>query len=150
MRRFRLPTIGAFGPSVLFYSLLRIPSFFEPHWYTDEAGYATTAREMLRGKLLYVDIWNNKPPLHLWTVAAIVRIFGSGEVAFHLTTYVFGLLTLHNDRWPRWGSRSGPKQSSNLKSHWFQRDLRIVGSTDRHLSQIFHPGIHAWFIWMTS
>jgi len=94
MRRFRLPTIGAFGPSVLFYTLLRIPSFFEPHWYTDEAGYATTAREMLRGKLLYVDIWNNKPPLHLWTVAAIVRIFGSGEVAFHLTTYVFGLLTL--------------------------------------------------------
>ena len=94
MRRFRYSTIGAFGPSVLLYTLLRIPSFFEPHWYTDEAGYATTAREMLRGKLLYVDIWNNKPPLHLWTVAAIVRIFGSGEVAFHLTTYAFGLLTL--------------------------------------------------------
>ena len=56
------------------------------------------------------------------------------------------LSTRHHDRWPRWGSRSGPQQSSGLKSHWFQRALRIVGSTDRHLSEIFHPGIHAWFI----
>ncbi len=94
IRRFRNSTIGTFGPAALFYTLLRIPSFFEPHWYTDEAGYATTAREMLRGKLLYIDIWNNKPPLHLWTVAAIVRMFGSSEVAFHVATYAFGLLTL--------------------------------------------------------
>jgi len=94
MRRFRDPAISAFGLSALLYTLLRIPSFFEPHWYTDEAGYATTAREMLRGKLLYVDIWNNKPPLHLWTVAAILRLFGSSEGAFHFATYVFGLLTL--------------------------------------------------------
>ena len=33
----------------------RLPSFFEPHWYSDEAGYATVARELLRGKTLYVD-----------------------------------------------------------------------------------------------
>ena len=59
--------------------------------------------------------------------------------------HVSGLLTRHHDRWPRWGSRSGPKQSSGFESHWFQRVLRIVGSTDRHLCQLFHPGIHAWF-----
>jgi hypothetical protein len=33
----------------------------------------------------------------------------------------------HIGRWPRWGSRSGPKQSSDFESHWFQRVLRIVG-----------------------
>jgi hypothetical protein len=56
---------------------------------------------------------------------------------------VFGLSTRHNDRWPRWGSRSGPKQSNDFESHWFQRVLRILGSTDRHLCQLLHLGIHA-------
>src|ERR1039458_1636665 len=30
------------GPLAL-YGLLRIPSFLQPHWYTDQAGYVTTA-----------------------------------------------------------------------------------------------------------
>jgi len=30
-----------------------------------------------------------------------------------------------------------------LREPWFQRVLRIVGSTDRHLVQLFHPGINA-------
>ena len=90
----RVLRTGMFGLAVLGYTVLRLPSFFEPHWYTDEAGYATTAREMLRGKILYADIWNNKPPLHLWTVAAALRLFGSGEAGFHLVSYLFGLLTL--------------------------------------------------------
>lgn len=76
------------------YAVLRVPSFLEPHWYTDEAGYATTAREMLRGKLLYVGIWNNKPPVHLWTVAATLKLFGTSEGAFHGLTFLAGLLTL--------------------------------------------------------
>ena len=52
-------------PGVLAFTLARLPSFFEPHWYSDEAGYATVARELLRGKTLYFDTWNNKPPLQL-------------------------------------------------------------------------------------
>ena len=40
------------GPIALF-ALLRIPSFLEPHWYTDEAGYVTTARSLLQGRVLY-------------------------------------------------------------------------------------------------
>ncbi|MGZ6046226.1 MAG: ArnT family glycosyltransferase [Isosphaeraceae bacterium] len=83
-----------FTLAVLFFTALRLPAFFEPHWYTDEAGYATAAREMLRGKVLYADIWNNKPPLQLWTVAAGVRLFGSSEAGLHLITYVFGLVAL--------------------------------------------------------
>ncbi|HUZ86761.1 MAG TPA: glycosyltransferase family 39 protein [Candidatus Baltobacterales bacterium] len=76
------------------YTLLRLPSFFEPHWYTDEAGYVTAAREMLRGKVLYAGIWNNKPPLQLWTAAAGIRLFGSSEAGLHLITYVAGLVAL--------------------------------------------------------
>ena len=56
------------------------------------------------------------------------------------------LLMRHIDRWPRWGSRSGPKQSSDFESHWWQRVLRIVGSTtDHHLLQLFHLGTDARF-----
>jgi Dolichyl-phosphate-mannose-protein mannosyltransferase len=79
--------------AVLF-TVLRVPSFFEPHWYTDEAGYLTTARGMLRGEVLYAQVWNNKPPLQLWTVALLLKAFGSGEWALHGLTYLFGLIAL--------------------------------------------------------
>ena len=81
------------APLALF-TLLRLPSFFEPHWYTDEAGYTTTAQGLLHGKTLYADIWNNKPPLHLWTVAATVRLFGPTEWGLHLLTFASGLAVL--------------------------------------------------------
>jgi len=92
--RFRTTRTSTFAIAVLIYTLLRLPAFFEPHWYTDEAGYATAAREMLRGKLLYVEIWNNKPPLQLWTVAAGLRVFGSSEAGLHVITFVSGLVAL--------------------------------------------------------
>ncbi len=81
------------GPIALF-TVLRIPSFLEPHWYTDEAGYVTTARALLQGKVLYTQIWNNKPPIHLWTVAVVIQLFGTGEAALHAITFATGLLTL--------------------------------------------------------
>lgn len=81
------------------YLLGRLPSFFEPHWYTDEAGYTTTAQGLLNGKLLYAGIWNNKPPLHLWTVALIVRLFGPSEAGLHLLTLIAGLCTLAAVMW---------------------------------------------------
>jgi len=81
------------GPIALF-TLLRIPSFLEPHWYTDEAGYVTTARSLLQGKVLYTQIWNNKPPIHLWTVALVIQLFGTSEAALHTITFVTGVLTL--------------------------------------------------------
>jgi hypothetical protein len=53
-----------------------------------------------------------------------------------------------HDRWPRWGPRSSPKQTSDLEGRDTGRVLRIVGSTDRHLIQLFHPGINARFSWL--
>ncbi|HEV7679803.1 MAG TPA: hypothetical protein VGQ42_14665 [Candidatus Dormibacteraeota bacterium] len=81
-------------PGATAFALLRLPSFVEPHWYTDEAGYAATGREMLSGKLPYKDIWNNKPPLHLATVGSVVHTLGSTETALHLLTFVFAAIAL--------------------------------------------------------
>jgi len=85
--------IWLIGPLAL-YSLLRIPSFLEPHWYTDEAGYVTTARALLQGKVLYSQIWTNKPPLEIWTVATVIHFLGTSEGALHVVTFLTGLLTL--------------------------------------------------------
>jgi 4-amino-4-deoxy-L-arabinose transferase-like glycosyltransferase len=85
--------IWLIGPLVL-YALLRIPSFLEPHWYTDEAGYVTTARAVLQGKVLYSQIWTNKPPLQIWTVAAVIHFLGTSEAALHVITFLTGLVTL--------------------------------------------------------
>ena len=81
------------GPLAL-YALLRIPSFLEPHWYTDEAGYVTTARAVLQGKVLYSQVWTNKPPLQIWTVAAVIHFLGTSEAALHVITFLTGLVTL--------------------------------------------------------
>jgi 4-amino-4-deoxy-L-arabinose transferase-like glycosyltransferase len=82
------------APSFLVFTVLRLPSFFEPHWYTDEASYVSVAKSLLRGRVLYSQIWNNKPPLQSWTIAAEVRLFGSSEVGLHLLTYLTGFLAL--------------------------------------------------------
>lgn len=74
--------------------MLRLVSFFEPPWYTDEAGYATAARAVVHGKTLYSQIWSNKPPLQTWSVALIVRLLGTSEAALHSLTLLTGLLTI--------------------------------------------------------
>ncbi|HXZ99780.1 MAG TPA: glycosyltransferase family 39 protein [Candidatus Binatia bacterium] len=87
------PRLWVVGPLALF-ALLRVPSLLEPHWYTDEAGYVTSARALLQGKTLYAQLWTNKPPIHLWTVAAWIQVFGTSEAALHVLTLLTGLLTL--------------------------------------------------------
>ena len=79
-------------PGLFAYTICRVPSFFEPHWYTDEAGYATTARAVLRGVPLYLKAWTNKPPLHIWAVALPLSLFGPGEAGLHALTFLSGLL----------------------------------------------------------
>jgi 4-amino-4-deoxy-L-arabinose transferase-like glycosyltransferase len=81
-------------PGFLLFTLLRLPSFIEPHWYSDEASYTAVATALLHGHVLYLDIWNNKPPLQSWTIAGVVAIFGPSETGLHLLTFVSGLLTL--------------------------------------------------------
>jgi 4-amino-4-deoxy-L-arabinose transferase-like glycosyltransferase len=81
-------------PGLVTLAVLRLPSLMEPHWYTDEAGYVNVARSLLNGKILYSQIWNNKPPLMLWTIAAEVKLFGTSEVGLHALTLITGMLTV--------------------------------------------------------
>ena len=96
----RPPTAGALRrsrclwPGVAVYAVARAPSFLEPHWYTDEAGYATTANAMAHGAALYSTIWSNKPPLHLWSLALPVAATGGAEPALHALTFLSGLVAL--------------------------------------------------------
>ena len=57
--------------------------------------------------------------------------------------HVSGLSTRHHVRWPRWNPRSSPKQFCGFESRHANRVLWIIGSTGRHLIQLFHPGINA-------
>ena len=51
--------------------LFRLPSLIEPHWYGDEGIYQVVGRALLSGRVLYKDIWDNKPPL-LYLIYALV------------------------------------------------------------------------------
>ena len=77
-------------PGLLTLWILRLPSLMEPHWYTDEAGYLNVARELLSGKILYSQTWNNKPPLMLWTMALDFKVFGTSELGLHVLTLISG------------------------------------------------------------
>ncbi len=74
--------------------LLRLPSLFEPHWYTDEAGYANTAYLMAHGRVLYLTVWNNKPPLLFWIYQMALSWWGPSEAGLHAFSIVAGMLTV--------------------------------------------------------
>lgn len=76
-------------PAVLFL-LLRVPSFFEPLWYTDEAGYAATVWLSHLGYGLYVNAWNNKPPLLFALMAGTLKLFGPTEAGLHVVPLLTG------------------------------------------------------------
>src|SRR6202166_3137744 len=86
-------------PGLVTLVILRLPSLMEPHWYTDEAGYVNVGRSLLQGKVLYAQIWNNKPPLMLWTIAAEVRVFGASETWLHVLTLITGLVAVSGIVW---------------------------------------------------
>lgn len=79
---------------LLLYLALRLPSWFEPHWYSDESGYATTAWLSTHGSTLYLTVWNNKPPLLFWIYDVVLWLFGRGEFGLHLLSTVTGLAAL--------------------------------------------------------
>jgi hypothetical protein len=71
--------------------VLRVPSLFEPLWYGDEAVYLTIGQQLLRGDLLYVDIFDNKPPLLYYLTAGSLAVFGHSVVAIKLLALVFSV-----------------------------------------------------------
>lgn len=59
----------------MLFVILRLPSLFEGFWYGDEGFYASQAEAILRGKVLYLEAWDHKPPLMVWTYS-LGGIFG--------------------------------------------------------------------------
>jgi 4-amino-4-deoxy-L-arabinose transferase-like glycosyltransferase len=98
--------------------LLRIPSFFEPYYYGDEAIYLNLGEGIKKGLTLYSQIHDNKPPaiyllgalagnlfwfkaiLAFWSLATIIffwhlakALFPNKERLHKIAVVVFALLT---------------------------------------------------------
>src|SRR3989344_1232716 len=70
--------------------VLRIPSLFEPYWYGDEGIYLTVGAAINSGRVLYRDIYDNKPPL-LYLTAALAR---GEQYWFKLIAGIWSLTTV--------------------------------------------------------
>ena len=77
--------------------LLRLHTLREPI-DCDEAAYAYVAHRLLKGDRLYVDVFENKPPLAYAPYAVAVALGGYTERAIRLLPIPFTLLTL----WAVW------------------------------------------------
>lgn len=45
--------------------ILRVPSLFEPYWYGDEGIYQVIGMGLREGRVMYLGVWDNKPPILL-------------------------------------------------------------------------------------
>lgn len=67
--------------------LFRLPSLFEPYWYGDEGIYQVIGMALKQGRLLYAEIWDNKPPL----LYVLYALFSSDQFSLRLVSLIFGL-----------------------------------------------------------
>jgi hypothetical protein len=70
--------------------ILRLPSLFEPLWYGDEGIYQVVGNSINHGRLLYSQIFDNKPPFLYWLYA----ILQSDQFSVRLASLIFGLLSI--------------------------------------------------------
>jgi len=70
--------------------ILRLPSLFEPLWYGDEGIYQVIGTSLNHGKLLYSQIFDNKPPLLYWLYA----ILQSDQFTTRFASLIFGVLSV--------------------------------------------------------
>jgi 4-amino-4-deoxy-L-arabinose transferase-like glycosyltransferase len=116
---------------LLFIGVLRIAMMFQvPFTDTTEARYAEIARKMVETgdwitpQFQYgVPFWG-KPPLHTWTSAAGMKLFGVNQFGARIFIFITGLLTL-------W-----------MLYHWVRekkgRDYALVGLTILTTSALFY------------
>ncbi len=72
--------------TVIFF-LLRLPSLFEPYWYGDEGIYEVIGFALRHGRLLYSDIWDNKPPV----LYLIYALFSGDQMAAKFLSLLAGI-----------------------------------------------------------
>jgi hypothetical protein len=76
--------------AVLIFFVLRFPSLFEPLWYGDEGIYQVIGNSLNHGKLLYSQVFDNKPPFLYWTYA----ILQSDQFSVRFTSLMFGIFAV--------------------------------------------------------
>jgi 4-amino-4-deoxy-L-arabinose transferase-like glycosyltransferase len=74
--------------------LVRLPSLFEPFWYGDEAIYAVIGQKILRGGLMYVDIFDHKTPGIYYLTALTLGVLGQTIWSLHFLLTLWVLVTL--------------------------------------------------------
>ncbi len=77
------------GLSFIFF-LLRLPSLIEPNWYGDEGIYQVLGIAINKGRLLYVQIWDNKPPL----LYIVYSLFHGDQFQVRLFSLISGVLAI--------------------------------------------------------
>ncbi|MEI6222800.1 MAG: hypothetical protein WCP97_08615 [bacterium] len=78
---------------VAIFVILRLPSFFEPYYnVADDAFYAAIAKHFAYGKMLYRDVWDNKPP-GIFIVYYLAYRLGSTFIYTRLFNLIAGLIT---------------------------------------------------------
>lgn len=75
-------------------AVFRIPNLFEPLWYGDEAIYLTIGQQILRGDLLYVDVFDHKPPGIYYLTAGSLALFGHSVAAIKVVLFGWSIATL--------------------------------------------------------
>ncbi len=92
----------------------------------DEAVYAYVGRSLTRGRVLYRDLSDNKPPLGYWIYAGAVALGGATETTVRLTPVPFVLATIGLVWWL--GLRLGGPASACLAAFVY-----AILSTDPYL-----------------
>lgn len=75
---------------IFLFFLLRLPSLVEPNWYQDEGIYDLIGMALNNHKLLYGQIWDNKPPL-LYLIYAFAN---ADQFNVRLISLLFGTASL--------------------------------------------------------
>ncbi|MCH7541927.1 glycosyltransferase family 39 protein, partial [Patescibacteria group bacterium] len=73
--------------------LVRLPSLFEPLWYGDEAIYLTIGQKIVRGGLMYLEIFDHKTPGIYYLAAAVIKTLGESIWSFRFFLMVWVLAT---------------------------------------------------------
>ncbi len=96
----RLPIVRSHWRTILLVAgfaiatlILRLPSFFEPPWHTDEGIFEAVAQRVATGGRLYADAWESKPPLFLYTYVGIIKVFGAGVLPLRIVSAFAALIT---------------------------------------------------------
>ena len=84
---------------IVLVALAILISVLRMHYYDwppnrDVTEYAVTSHELLKGKKLYSEVWNPKPPAIFLSYSAAEMAFGYGESAIFFMNLVCALITL--------------------------------------------------------